>query len=128
MLPGLVLLAASCGSSTDSNNNQNAPPHDVSIVKGGETKGANAFSPANFTISLATTNQVTWYNSDIVGTGPYGGTSGVTHRIISDDNTTFHGAEIPPGGIFKATLSTTGTFPYHCEIHPSMTGTLTVDP
>lgn len=105
-----------------------APPHDVAIVKNAAFSGGTAFSPASLTISLADTTQVTWYNADIIGSGSYGGISGTSHRLISDDGTTFHGTTIPPGSSFKATLSATGTFPYHCELHPNMVGTLTVNP
>lgn len=31
------------------------------------------------------------------------------------------------GGVYVDTLKTAGVFPYHCEIHTTMTATLTVD-
>lgn len=123
---GLVLLLASC-SSMD-NNGQQAPAHDIGIVKDAPLKGVNAFTPSNLTISLAQQSTVAWYNGDITGSGSYGGSSGTSHRLISDDGITFHSSNIAPGELFRPTVTATGTFPYHCEIHPAMKGTLTVNP
>jgi len=33
---------------------------------------------------------------------------------------------IQPGGQFSSTFSAAGTFAYHCNIHPGMTGTIVV--
>lgn len=32
------------------------------------------------------------------------------------------------GGVYTHTFANAGTFPYHCHIHPAMTGSITVDP
>jgi plastocyanin len=101
-------------------------PHDVTITQGAANRGPNAFSPANFTLSLASQTAVTWQNRDI-GSAGYG-TSGVTHSLVSDDGATFASGDISPNGIFVATLSVPGSYGYHCSIHPAMTGTLTVNP
>lgn len=125
---GLAVLVVSC-SSTDSNNNDHQiPPHDIAIKKGAALLGATAFLPATVSFSLAQRTTVTWYNADITGSGSYGAPTGTSHRLISDDGTTFHSSTIAPGSIFKPTFSATGTFPYHCEIHPAMTGQVTVNP
>lgn len=34
----------------------------------------------------------------------------------------------PPGDTYAVTFSKIGTFTYHCKVHPSMTGTITVQP
>jgi plastocyanin len=125
----LTLAALACSSGTDNSNNNQVPPHNVDIRKNAAILGSSAFSPLNETISLAATSTVKWYNADITGSGgSYGSVSGVTHKLVSDDGTTFASGNIPPGGIFTATISATGTFTYHCAIHTTMTGTLTVNP
>jgi plastocyanin len=123
----LAVIAAGCNTS-ESCDCPAPPDHDVEITQGASIKGPNAFSPANFIISLANKTTVTWLNRDFSGTGPYGGGSGVTHRLVSDDGTTFTSGNIPSNGTFTATLSAPGSYGYHCSIHPAMTGTLTVNP
>jgi plastocyanin len=110
------------------NNGSMVPVHDITIKKNALTLGANAFSPANLTISLAQKTKVIFYNGDITGSGSYGGSSGTSHRLITDDGTTFHSSTLAPGDFFSPIFHITGTFAYHCEIHPTMTGTVTVNP
>lgn len=66
-------------------------------------------------VSIKVGEAVTWRNDD-----PQ------THTTTSDaplwDQTR------APGQIFSRTFTATGTFPYHCNIHPAMTGTVTVTP
>lgn len=102
------------------------PPHDVEIVPDAPNAGANAFSPSNAVISLASGNTITWFNADV--SGSYGGGSGTNHHLVSDDGTTFDSGVILPDGLYQATFSAPGTYTYHCEIHSSMTGTVTVNP
>ncbi len=74
----------------------------------------NQFQPADITITVGDT--VTWVNN---GANP--------HTATSDDNgDTFHSGTVAPNGSFSFTFETAGTFPYHCEFHPGMTGTITV--
>ena len=120
----LTLVAAACNTS-ESCDCVPLPDHDVLITQGATSKGPNAFAPATLTISLAGQTTVTWLNRDFSG-GTYG--AGVTHRLVSDDGVTFSSANIPSNGTFVATLSTPGSYGYHCSIHPAMTGTLTVNP
>jgi len=126
-MAGLTVLLASC-SSMDNNNDPKVATHDITIRKNAPTLGANAFLPANLTISLALKTKVTFYNGDITGGGSYGGSTGTSHRLISDDGTTFHSNTLAPGDFFSPIFHITGTFTYHCEIHPTMTGTVTVNP
>jgi plastocyanin len=100
---------------------------DVRIVKGAATRGASAFSPSPFAISLASQTQIRWSNDDVTGSSAYGAT-GITHRLVSNDGTTFDSGNILPGGTFLVTVSAAGSMGYHCSIHPSMTGTLTINP
>lgn len=71
-----------------------------------------AFGPSTLTVAKGTT--VTWQNSD-----------GVPHTATSDSGAWDTGS-IPPGGSKSVTFNNTGTFPYHCTVHPMMTATIVV--
>jgi plastocyanin len=47
---------------------------------------------------------------------------------ITADDGSFTSDNLAPGSTFEANFSTTGDFHYHCNIHPTMTGTVTVTP
>ncbi len=79
---------------------------DVSIVD-------FAFVPADLTIELGTT--VRWTNNDAV-----------PHTTTSNGDT-WDSGNMVPGGTFSFTFSSVGEYPYVCTIHPSMTGTITVE-
>jgi plastocyanin len=123
----LAIIAAACSAGNDLGNDPPIIPHDITITQGASGKGPNAFSPANFSFSLASRTTVTWQNRDFSGSGGYGN-SGITHRLVSDDGTTFTSGNIPSNGTFVATMSAPGSYGYHCSIHPAMTGILTVNP
>ena len=99
----------------------------ISIVFGAQTKGPAAFDPNPRTISLAssTGGTVQWFNDDH-NTNSYGSTA-VTHNITADDGS-FTSNKLAPGTSFEATFDTPGTYGYHCSIHPTMKGTVTVTP
>ena len=71
-----------------------------------------AFSPATLTVSAGTT--VTWTNND-----------STTHTVTSDTGL-FDSGQMSPGSHFSHTFNDTGTFAYHCTIHTTMHGTITV--
>lgn len=71
-----------------------------------------AFATSSLTVPKGTT--VTWQNSD-----------GVAHTATSDSGA-WDSGNIPPGGSKSVTFSTSGTFPYHCTVHPMMTATIVV--
>lgn len=118
----LLLLGLACSSATD--NDIVVPAHDVAIVLGASSKAAAAFSPSPFTVSLGTTGKVTWANADFTNNG-YGGSSGTTHHLISDTGV-FDLGTMGPGAAKSFTFTGTGSFAYHCTIHPTMVGTVTV--
>lgn len=72
-----------------------------------------AFEPATVTVSVGA--GVTWINEDAV-----------SHTATADDGS-FDTGTIRPGEDAGVTFQTVGTFPYHCEIHPSMKGTVVIE-
>ena len=69
------------------------------------------FSPSTLTISIGET--VTWTL-----------TNG-THTVVSDEGL-FTSGTLSIGGTFQHQFDTVGEFSYHCGIHASMTGSITV--
>jgi plastocyanin len=108
------LIALAC--SSDSTGNSQPPASDVTIVSGAATKGASAFDPNPFTISLAGNATVKWGNAD-----------GTTHTVTADGGA-FSSGNIGAGGTFSHTFTATGSYPYHCTIHAGMVGTIVVNP
>jgi plastocyanin len=71
-----------------------------------------AFAPAS--ASVAAGSKVTWTNSDTTA-----------HTVTFDDGSADSG-NLAAGATFDHTFATAGTFAYHCAIHSSMKGTVTV--
>jgi plastocyanin len=62
--------------------------------------------------------QIVWHNLD-----------SITHWMKQDAGGGFDTGQIAPGSTSAPiTLGAAGTFGYHCNIHPSMVGTLDVTP
>jgi len=73
-----------------------------------------AFSPADMTVKAGTT--VTWTNNDVV-----------SHTVVESDGQTGPASStLTPGNTYSFTFNTAGTYHYHCTIHPTMTGTITI--
>lgn len=73
-----------------------------------------AFGPASVTV--ATGDTVTWTNNE----------AGIPHTATSDTSGVFNSGTLNSGVSFSHTFTTAGTFTYHCNIHPAMTGSVTV--
>ena len=126
VLPIAVALAALAGAACGFGTEPGLPAGDVSIVLNASTKGSAAFSPSPFSESFATRAVVIWVNADRT-TGAYGGTTGTAHHLISDTGL-FDSGTISPEATFTFTFAASGTYQYHCTIHPSMVGTITITP
>jgi len=131
---GLIMILAgaglgACGSDGGSINEPvNRPANSISIVNRAETKGTTAFTPNPLAVSLAGGGVVSWYNDDEEPAGgQYGGSNGTIHNIAADD-LSFSSGSILPGARFQHTFQAAGSFEYHCNIHPTMRGTITVTP
>jgi plastocyanin len=103
------MFMASCSKGGSGYGTTTNPPSNsgtsVSIVN-------MSFSPANLTVSVGST--VKWTNND-----------GMAHTVTSD-NGSFDSGNMAGGATYSKMFSTVGTFPYHCTIHPGMTGKITV--
>ncbi|MEX0784476.1 MAG: cupredoxin family copper-binding protein [Dehalococcoidia bacterium] len=72
-----------------------------------------AFAPASVSVNVGDT--VTWTNND----------AGIPHTVTADGGA-FDSGNMTTGQSFAQTFSAAGTFAYHCNVHPTMTGTVVV--
>jgi plastocyanin len=118
----ILIIATACGSSAASQ----APAASVASSAGGGgaitcSAGVAAGQPVSIksfafnpgTIAVSAGSTVTWTNSD------------ATEHTVTFDSGPDCG-KVPTSGTASASFSTAGTFAYHCTIHPSMKGTVTV--
>ena len=91
-----------------------APMSSPGTVAGAGTVTIKDFSFQPAALGVAIGTAVTWTNDDTTG-----------HTVTADDGS-FDSGTVAPGTTFSQTFSTAGTFAYHCNIHPSMTATITV--
>jgi plastocyanin len=120
----LSLSAIACGSDYSSPSTPTPTPSPapapaaggassaITIPRGAEVLGNQAFMPDDLEITVGTT--VTWTNTD-----------SVAHTTTSNGNG-WNSGTIAPGQGFSFTFQTAGTFPYHCAIHPGMVGSVVV--
>lgn len=94
---------------------QHAPNPVVVIIQLGS--GVNiqlGFSPSYIVLVVGVNNTVIWKNEDT--------TWHTAHSNIPE----FDSKMIPPGANFTHTFQYGGSFPYHCDPHPWMTGLIIV--
>ena len=98
------------GSNNNGNGNNTTQPTSTNKV----SIANMAFSPADITVKKGTT--VTWTNND-----------SVAHDIEETDGKKGPASgTLQSGQTYSFTYNETGSFNYHCSIHPSMTGAVTV--
>jgi plastocyanin len=67
-------------------------------------------------VSAKVGDVITWTNSDAA-----------PHKVALDDGScTMSGNIAPNGGKASLVFSAPGTYPFHCSIHPTMKGTITI--
>jgi plastocyanin len=71
-----------------------------------------AFAPQNYTIQQGTT--IRWTNLD------------TDSHTSTSDTSVWDSGILAQGASYSFTFNTPGSYPYHCAIHPAMTGTITV--
>lgn len=77
--------------------------------------GSLTFSPGDLTIHVG--ENVTWTND-----------ASVVHTVVSDGSSleSFSSGTLTNGETYTHRFDQIGDYPYHCSIHPSMTGTIHV--
>jgi len=109
----VVLTAAACGSSTSSPVLPATTTNVDVTINIQANNGAQSYSPNPATARVGQT--VAWRNADTI-----------THTATQDGGS-FQTGNIAAGAMSTPiTMSSAGTFTYHCAIHPGMVGTLTV--
>jgi len=92
------------------------PKQVVVIIQEGAGENLHlGFSPAKITIVIGVNNTVVWKNED--------SDWHTAHSNIPE----FNSGMIAPGASFTHVFERTGTFPYHCDPHPWMTGLVIVE-
>jgi plastocyanin len=76
---------------------------------------SGAFKMDTMTVGVGT--KVVWINGDTMG-----------HSVVSDSGTTLKSGTLLNGQTYAHVFNSTGTFTYHCGIHPTMKGTIIVKP
>jgi plastocyanin len=101
----MAMLVVSARSSIRANAEQSATAAEVTIDN-------FSFRPQVLTVAVGTT--VTWTNRD-----------DIPHTVVSDD-AVFKSKARDTDEKFSYTFDKAGTYPYHCSIHPKMTGQVVV--
>jgi plastocyanin len=83
---------------------------DVMTINVIGVNGEKSFSPNPSTVPAG--QKVVWHNADTV-----------THRVLLDDETVDTG-NLPPGATSQPMTIDGSGGPYHCVIHPAMSGTV----
>lgn len=112
-LVGARMFLGSSTSASTSTATPIAKPIPVPIVKT-VVVGISNFSFVDQQLTVNRGDTVIWINNDPMA-----------HSIISNDGK-FSSNILSTGNSFRFTFTKSGTYPYHCGIHASMTGTITV--
>ena len=86
----------------------------VAIAKGSGTNLHLGFEPSIVTLVLGVNNTVVWKNED------------TDWHTAHSNLPEFDSGLIPSGSSFTHVFERTGTYPYHCDPHPWMTGIVVV--
>jgi plastocyanin len=94
----------------------------VVMPSGVQFKHTLNFQPAHITVVVGKNNTISWTNQDSADHTVtfYSGPQGVQLASISD-------SDVGAGQTYTVTLSTPGTYEYHCSFHPAwMIGSIVV--
>lgn len=108
----LAVFGASCSSKKVTTNASPANTVSTGVTTQNVQIMNMGFSPIDLTILKGQT--VIWTNNDSVG-----------HTVTGDNGGPASGT-IADGGTYSYTFNTAGTFAYHCAIHPTMIGSISV--
>ena len=86
-------------------------PAAGTATKVNATVSGNQWGP----VSAAVGDVITWTNADAV-----------PHKVALDDGSCTMSANIEGNAPQSLVFTQAGTFPFHCTVHPSMKGTITI--
>jgi plastocyanin len=115
-LAALTFGVVACGGPGPSPTNPNTPsnpPAAPITIDVAEINGPNSFYPSPVTVEFE--RVVEWRNSDTV-----------THHVVFDDRSLDTGT-LAPGTLSQPFTVGPGTRTYHCSIHPTMVGSISVE-
>ena len=124
-----LLGAAACGSSNSSNTTASpstttpSTPTPTTPSTGSTTTVSIPVGAAGLTTTAFAPNPVNIKFGDSLN---FVNNDSIAHTATANNGSTFNSGTIAPGGSFKATFSTAGSFAYHCAFHPGMVGTVNV--
>lgn len=94
----------------------------VDVVRGASDESNEVgYKPKTIRMTLEIDNKIVWKNNDVVA-----------HTVVSDiiysnkQTAKFESGLIEPNGTYEFVFPDVGTYQYHCDIHPWMTGTVEV--
>lgn len=93
--------------------NSNTPSAASNIAPGSVDIRNTMFTPSQITVDRGA--KVTWTNND-----------STVHTVTADKNNLFDSGSIQPGATYSYTFTQSGSYQYHCTIHPSMHATIVV--
>jgi plastocyanin len=113
-----IVLSATLALGACSGSSASPAPATGGTAGAGSAPGAVqiknfAFSPSTVTVSAGAA--VTWTNAD-----------NTAHTVTFNDTSVTSSGHISGGQTYQVTFTKAGTYTYHCSIHPTMLGTVTV--
>jgi len=95
----------------------------ISIVFGaGTVQGTLGFSPDTVKVVIGVNNTVTWTDND----NSMDANGYTPDHVLAANDGSFTSQPLNPGDTFTYTFTTPGTYPYHCNVHSWMSGTVVV--
>ena len=117
VIAGTALLFAGCGGGNSSSASANSSGGSSQAASGGSSSAVKIsnfkFAPASATVKQGAGVTVTNQDS-------------AAHTATADDGHSFDTGDLSQGATQTISVSKTGSYPYHCTIHPFMHGTLVV--
>lgn len=134
-LLALLLGTAACGTTSNSPTAATAPTDTPTTAATASTDTPNAHPAITITdgagrystFAFAPSTIIVYAGTPIVWTN----TSSTAHTVTSDAGTTsaFDSGPIATGhGVYQLSLTTPGTYTYHCRFHPFMKASIVVVP
>ena len=107
----VVVETTATGSSGSGSTGGSPAPAPPPPASGTVTIANHAYSPSAFSVQAG--GVVTWNNQD-------------TSHTVTSDTGAFDSGVFKSGQSWSFTFAGPGTYPYHCDLHPDMKGTITV--